>query len=106
MKYVRRVVDLYRAMHGGANPTKIVMTPQAALTVGLSETVQPEHDGVAIIISPFVDADTVRKGTGRMIGIFLKGDASGNQMDLRSVELVSVTDESATQGKFGCCSRS
>lgn len=87
MKYVQRITDLFRAMHGGTNPQKIVMTPQASLAAGLSEVVQPAHEGIPIEIRLFGEDEVVRKGTGVSLGVFLKGESDGSQMELRSCEI-------------------
>ena len=68
------MVGQFKTAHGGIPPTKIVLTPQAALALALKEAYTPEFMGVGIEARPFDETEIAQPGKGSQLGIFMRGN--------------------------------
>jgi hypothetical protein len=71
MRILTEIVDQYRTLHN-ALPIKIVVTPLAAVSLGLKDSLGPLWCGVPVEMRPFDEAEVVEPGTGRQLAVFLK----------------------------------
>src|SRR4051812_41834890 len=70
-----------------ASPSKIVVTPQAAVALALFETYGPTFEGIEIESRIFSEDEVVGLGEGTAIGVFLQD----NPPKLRSCDLIRRT---------------
>jgi len=90
--FLYEALGLYKERHG-QNPTRIVVTPAAALTLAFGQELPRFVDGVPVITREFSIEDVAKKGPE--LGVFIKrsdlgADRKPDAYCLRSVDLFPV----------------
>lgn len=78
------MVQQFKSSHRGAPPSKIVLTPQAALALGMKEAYGPIFMGIKVEAAIFSEEAVARPGSGTHLGVFMHGKPEA----LRSVDLI------------------
>lgn len=74
MTTITGYIEKFKQAHCEALPTEIIVTPRAAVALGLRQELSPRWNGVTVKIkaeSYFDPTRIVPRGKGRSLGIFL-----------------------------------
>jgi len=73
VKLLKAYLHQYRTKHG-KDPSRIVITPAAALAVCIKSGIAPSLDGIPVEGKDFDEPDVAKDGSGTRLGLFIRNN--------------------------------